>query len=78
MLVRSEPTGNCRFPTRGGNYFCGTVVGEGDVPVKQCLRIIKATGYDGFISLEYEGAEDCITGIARGLENVKRILAEIG
>ena len=78
MLVRPEPTGPCCNPTRGGNYFCGTVVGEGDIPVKQCLRIIKATGYDGFISLEYEGSEDCISGIARGLRNVKKILAEIG
>ena len=77
MLYRSAPSGNCRNMTRGGNYFCGTVVGEGDVPVKQCLRIIKATGYDGFISLEYEGAEDCLTGIARGLANVKKMLAEL-
>lgn len=77
MLYRSAPTGSCTAMTRGGNYFCGTVVGEGDVPVKQCLRIIKATGYDGFISLEYEGAEDCLTGIARGLTNVKKMLAEL-
>ena len=77
MLVRSAPTGNCCNMTRGGNYFCGTVVGEGDIPVKQCLRIIRATGYDGFISLEYEGAEDCLTGIARGLANVKKMLAEL-
>ena len=33
MLYRSAPTGACRNMTRGGNYFCGTVVGEGDVPV---------------------------------------------
>jgi sugar phosphate isomerase/epimerase len=77
MLVRSAPTGACTAMTRGGNYFCGTVVGEGDVPVKQCLRIIRATGYDGFLSLEYEGAEDCLTGIARGLANVKKILEEL-
>ena len=77
MLYRSAPTGACRNMTRGGNYFCGTVVGEGDVPVKQCLRIIRATGYDGFISLEYEGSEDCLAGIARGLANVKKILEEL-
>ena len=77
MLYRSAPTGSCTAMTRGGNYFCGTVVGEGDVPVKKCLKIIKATGYDGFISLEYEGAEDCLTGIARGLANVKKMLEEL-
>lgn len=78
MLVRPEPTGNCRAMTRGGNYFCGTVVGEGDIPVKRCLKILKRAGYDGFISLEYEGAEDCMSGISRGLANVKAILAELG
>lgn len=77
MLVRSQPVGACTNPTRGGNYFCGTVVGEGDIPVKQCLHILKAAGYDGFISLEYEGTEDCIAGIARGLANVKKILAQM-
>ena len=78
MLVRPEPTGSCRNMTRGGNYFCGTVVGEGDVPVKKCLRILKRAGYDGYVSLEYEGVEDCMAGIARGLANVKKILEEIG
>ena len=77
MLYRSAPTGCCCNMTRGGNYFGGTVVGEGDVPVKQCLRIIRAAGYDGYLSLEYEGSEDCLTGIARGLANVKKILAEL-
>lgn len=77
MLVREQPTGNCKNMTRGGNYFCGTVVGEGDVPVKKCLKILKRAGYDDFVSLEYEGAEDCITGIARGLANVKTMLEEL-
>lgn len=77
MLVRELPTGNCKNMTRGGNYFCGTVVGEGDVPVKKCLKILKRAGYDDFVSLEYEGAEDCITGIARGLANVKTMLEEL-
>ena len=77
MLVRPEPTGACRAMTRGGNFFCGTVVGEGDVPVKKCIRILKRAGYDGFISLEYEGSEDCLTGIARGLKNVRAMLEEL-
>ena len=77
MLVRPYPTGNCKNMTRGGNYFCGTVVGEGDVPVAQCLRILKRAGYDGYLTLEYEGAEDCITGVRRGLENARAILASL-
>lgn len=77
MLVRSEPTGSCTAPTRGCNYFCGTVVGEGDIPVKKCLSILKRAGYDGFVTIEYEGEEDCINGIERGFKNLKKILSEI-
>ena len=77
MLVRPEPVGPICNATRGCNYFAGTVVGEGDIPVKKCLQILKRAGYDGIVSLEYEGAEDCLTGIARGLANVRKILAEI-
>ena len=77
MLVRSTPNEACKNPTRGCNYFVGAVVGEGDIPVKQCLRILKRAGYEGYVSIEYEGVEDCISGIARGLTNLKKILAEL-
>ncbi|MBO5453614.1 MAG: sugar phosphate isomerase/epimerase [Clostridia bacterium] len=62
------------FSTRGGNFLKGAVVGEGDVPVIQCLRSLKRTGYDGFLSIEYEGAEDCFEGIRRGKENLEKFL----
>ena len=77
MLVRPYKTGSCYNPTRGGNYFGGAVVGEGDVPVRRCLSILKWFGYDGYVSLEYEGAEDCLTGIARGKKNIDAMLAEL-
>jgi sugar phosphate isomerase/epimerase len=50
------------------------VIGEGVVPVGQCLAILARAGYDGFVSIEYEGEEDCIEGISRGLENLKTLL----
>lgn len=78
MIVRDVPTGGCNNMTRGGKYFCGTVVGEGNIPVKRCLNILKRAGYEGYLSIEFEGAEDCINGIARGLSNLKGFLAEIG
>jgi len=45
------------FQTRGGNYLRGTVVGHGVVPVKQCVAILKRAGYDGYLTLEFEGME---------------------
>lgn len=78
MRIRSVPTGVCNAMTRGGNYFCGVAVGEGDVPVKKCLNILKRAGYEGYLSIEFEGVEDCIAGISRGLANLRGFLAEIG
>lgn len=77
MLIRSTPTGNCCSMTRGGNYFCGCVIGEGNIPVMQCLSILQRAGYEGYLSIEFEGAEDCIAGIARGLANLKEFLKKI-
>ncbi len=60
--------------TRGANYIRATALGEGDVPVKQCIAILKRANYEGYLSLEYEGAEDCIAAITRGLANIRKIV----
>ncbi len=65
------------FVSRGGNYLRGAIVGHGNVPVKQCLSILKNSGYDGFVSIEFEGMEVPYTGIEIGLKNLKRYLEEI-
>ena len=65
------------FLTRGANYIIGRPVGEGDVPVKQCIKILKMNNYDGFLSIEYEGSEDCIDGITRAFNNLKRFVEEV-
>lgn len=77
FMIRSEPVGPCRNQTRGCNYFAGVVVGEGDVPVKKNLAILKRAGYEGYLTVEYEGNEDCIAGVSRGLSNLKGILKEL-
>ncbi len=60
------------FQTRGGNYCRGTVVGHGMAGVSQCIRILKNNGYDGWLSVEYEGLEDNLLGIQLSLANLKR------
>ncbi len=65
------------FQSRGGNYLRGAVVGHGDVPVAQCLRIIKKAGFDGVLSIEFEGIEDPIVGISIGLSNLKKTIEKI-
>jgi len=63
------------FRSRAGNWLRGAVLGHGDVPVAQCLRLLKDKGYDGPVSYEFEGIEDPLVGIAIGRENLLRILA---
>ncbi len=63
------------FRTRGGNYLRGTIVGQGDAPVKQCVEVIKNSGYDGYFSVEFEGIEDNFQAVEQGLKNL-RMFAE--
>ena len=65
------------FQSRGGNYLRGTIVGHGDARVYQSLRSLKWNGYDGYVSIEFEGIEDNIMGISIGLENLKRYISMI-
>ncbi len=62
------------FKSRGGNYLRGSIIGHGDIPVFQCLKIAKDSGYDGYVSVEFEGLEKCIDGIEIGFENLKNMI----
>ena len=62
------------FRSRGGNYLRGSIIGHGDVPITQCLRIMKAAGYDGVLSVEFEGMEDPLKAIPICRDNLYRYL----
>ncbi len=49
------------FSTRGANRLVGCAVGDGDIPVRQCLAILKSAGYDGYVTIEFEGPKDCLS-----------------
>ena len=66
------------FQSRAGNYLRGAIIGHGDVPLTQCLRLMKKAGYGGVLSIEFEGMEDVLTGIAVGQENLRRFVKELG
>lgn len=59
------------FRSRGGNALRGAIIGHGDVPVLQCLRILEAHGYDNYITVEFEGMEEAKKGVACGLKTLK-------
>lgn len=65
------------FPSRGGNYLRGAIIGHGEVPIIQCLKLMKKAGYDGVLSIEFEGIEETINGIRIGLKNLRRFVSSI-
>jgi len=66
------------FHSRGENYLRGAIIGHGDVPIVQCLRIMKKANFQGVLSIEFEGLEEPINGISLGLANLRRYTAEVG
>lgn len=60
------------FPSRAGNFLRGAIVGHGCVPVLQCMSTLIKSGYNGFISIEFEGIEDAKTGVEWGLNTLVR------
>ncbi|MBQ8575365.1 MAG: sugar phosphate isomerase/epimerase [Clostridia bacterium] len=71
---KSEARPDGYFRTREDNHLCGSVLGDGVVPVKECLDLIKGVGYDGWVTLEYEGQESPLTGVPKGFEFLKSII----
>lgn len=63
------------FRSRSGNYLRGAVLGHGNIEVCQCLSVLKHSGYDGDVGIEFEGIEDARLGVELGLANLKSYLA---
>ncbi len=66
------------FNTRGCNYLRGAIFGHGNVPVYQCLKILKNSGYNGAVSLEFEGVEPAVFAIEQSYGSLKAALEAIG
>lgn len=74
----SRPAPNAGwFKSKGGTLLRGAIVGHGEVPVDKCLKLLKDAGYDQWLSLEFEGMEDCFMAIPEGYTNLKNILANL-
>lgn len=68
----TDPAGFIK--TLHGRYLRGAVTGDGDVDLPAICKIIKNSGYDGFLSIEYEGREECKFACTRAIKNVKELM----
>ncbi len=64
------------FDTAGGNHLRGAIVGHGNIDIPGVLKVVIASGYDGYLSVEFEGMEDCRMGSRLGMETLHKLLAE--
>lgn len=62
------------FQTRAMNYIRGAIIGQGEAKVYQSIKILKKAGYDGYITVEFEGMEDNLKGIRIGKDNLARFI----
>lgn len=61
------------FKTSGGSLLRGAIVGDGDIDLWEIMGILKRSGYEGYVSIEFEGLEECKKGTLLGLENARRM-----
>lgn len=62
------------FTQPDGTRLLGACVGEGKVDLAACLGHLKAAGFDGWLSVEYEGPEDPIVAVPRSLANARKFM----
>jgi sugar phosphate isomerase/epimerase len=71
-----NPGGGGWFTTVNGNYLRGAIVGHGDLPIRKIIKIIKQSGYDGNITIEFEGMEECKSASLIAMNNLRRLWDE--
>ncbi len=64
------------MPTSSGNYIRGTIVGHGDINMREIIKVIKESGFKGYLSVEFEGMEECKQASKMGMDNVRRLWDE--
>jgi sugar phosphate isomerase/epimerase len=69
---REDPTGE--YVAHDGTRYVGTAVGEGEVDLHACLAALREAGFDGWLSMEYEGREDPMTAVPKSLTNSRKYL----
>ncbi|WP_309119942.1 sugar phosphate isomerase/epimerase [Paenibacillus sp.] len=72
-----EPPGDgVWFRTANDNFLRGAIVGHGDLPIRKIVKLVKASGYDGNITVEFEGMEECKAAAKIAMDNLRRLWEE--
>ncbi len=72
-IRKSVPTAEGWFQSLHGKYLRGAITGCGDLDLAGVVKVIKSSGFNGYVSIEFEGMEECKQGAKISLENVKAL-----
>ncbi|MEG1980671.1 MAG: sugar phosphate isomerase/epimerase family protein [Victivallaceae bacterium] len=73
----SVPTPDGWFKSLHGKFLRGAITGCGDLNLSQIAKVIKNSNYDGYVSVEFEGIEECKAACKIALNNTKALLNQI-
>jgi sugar phosphate isomerase/epimerase len=62
------------YPDLQGVRFNGTVIGAGECDVKGVADYLRKTGYDGWLSIEFEGEGDSVEGTVASIRYTRAII----
>ena len=73
-VAGADETGH-RFELADGTVLTGSAIGDGLVDLPAVLAVLREAGYDGWLSLEFEGSEDPISvGVPRSMDYARGLL----
>jgi sugar phosphate isomerase/epimerase len=58
--------------------WTSVALGQGDVPLAEVYRILADGGYDGYVSVEYEGPDDPCTAVRAGITYLRHVIGSGG
>lgn len=64
----------CYFTSRAGTLLRGAIVGMGELDLVQVADIIRSSSFDGTVTVEFEGTEECKFGSRLGIASTKALL----
>lgn len=73
---RMPPTGWFATPTPIA--LRGAIAGHGVIDIPAQLKLLERAGYNGYLSLEFEGMEDPTTAVPLGLDYLRQQLKMVG
>jgi len=65
------------YTALSGKRFKGTIAGEGQVPFGEIIRELRRAGYQGALSVEFEGREEPKEGTAASFLALQKLLADV-